>query len=125
MPESHKINYIEMPSQDLAQTKTFFSSVFNWQFVDYGDSYTALEEAGIDGGFYLADTCMRADAGSALVVLYSNQLEETRDAVRAAGGQIIKPIFDFPGGRRFHFTCPSGNEFAVWSEPATGAGHVS
>lgn len=117
MPESHKINYIEMPTPDISVTKRFFSSVFDWQFVDYGDSYVAIQNAGIDGGFFLSKTVMHSDNGSALVVLYSRQLAQTQETVKAAGGRISKPIFDFPGGRRFHFICPAGNEFAVWSEP--------
>lgn len=117
MPESYKINYIEMPTGDLSATKHFFTRVFKWQFVDYGETYAAIQHAGIDGGFFASDVAMQSARGSALVVLYSAQLEQTRDAVTAAGGHITKPIFDFPGGRRFHFTCPAGNEFAVWSEP--------
>ncbi len=116
MPQSHQINYIEMPTRNIANTKTFFSTVFDWQFVDYGGSYVAIQNAGIDGGFYLADLTMKAEAGSALVVLYSDNLEQTLEAVEAAGGRIVKAIYDFPGGRRFHFICPAGNEFAVWSE---------
>jgi len=70
----------------------------------------------MDGGFYKADLTMSAEQGSALVVLYSNDLEKTQAGVEAAGGKITKPIFSFPGGRRFHLSDPNGNEFAVWSE---------
>ena len=116
MSPHHKINYIEFPSSDLTNTKIFFGKVFNWNFVDYGPEYSSIVEAGIDGGFYLSQNKMRTDSGSVLIVLYSENLEETEVKVKEAGGEIIKPIFGFPGGRRFHFTDLNGSEFAVWSE---------
>lgn len=112
----HKINYLEMPAQDLDATKTFFEAVFGWSFQDFGPDYTAFTAQGIDGGFYRVDLAMAQARGSALVVLYSKDLEASVLAVEAAGGQIAQAIFSFPGGRRFHFIEPSGNEFAVWSE---------
>lgn len=118
MKESVKINYVEMPSKDIAATKQFFSAAFGWSFVDYGPDYIAIENAGIDGGFYKSDLHTNADNGSVLVVLYSAALEETLEKVKSCGGQIKKEIYDFPGGRRFHFTDPNGNEYAVWSEPS-------
>jgi len=117
MEKHHNINYIEMPSSDLNATKSFFSEVFNWEFVDYGPEYSSFTAQGIDGGFYLSSNPMQTEVGSALIVLYSNELEQTLASVEAAGGSITKPIFSFPGGRRFHFCEPSGGEFAVWSEP--------
>ena len=111
-----KLNYLEYPARDLAATKAFFTAVFGWSFVDYGPDYTAFAEAGLDGGFYRAALASRSSAGGALAVFYSEALEEVEQRVRAAGGEIVKPIFPFPGGRRFHFCEPSGNEFAVWSE---------
>ena len=116
MSAHHKINYIEFPSSDLTKTKSFFGKVFGWKFVDYGPDYSSIVEAGIDGGFYLSDSVMQTDNGSALIVLYSVNLEETEKNVKEAGGKIIKPIFGFPGGRRFHFADLNGSEFAVWSE---------
>ena len=110
-----KIDYVEFPSTDIARTKAFFSEVFGWSFVDYGPKYTAISEAGIDGGFYLSDLSSRTEKGAALIVFYSVALEETRECVVAAGGSIVEDIFEFPGGRRFHFTEPSGSEFAVWT----------
>lgn len=112
-----KINYLEMPARDLAQTKRFFSTVFGWEFVDYGPEYIGIGNAGLDGGFYQSDKVASTATGSVLVVLYSSELETTLAKVNAAGGQIVQDIFDFPGGRRFHFTDPNGNEFAVWSQP--------
>ena len=111
-----KINYVELPAKDLAGTKAFFESVFGWSFVDYGPEYTAFSDQGLDGGFFKSDLASAAQNGAALIVFYSNQLEDTLAKVEKAGGSIVRPIYSFPGGRRFHFTEPSGNEFAVWSE---------
>ena len=111
-----KINYVELPAKDLAATKAFFGSVFGWSFVDYGPEYTAFENQGLDGGFFKSDLASSSQKGGALVIFYSNQLEATLAKVEKAGGSILRPIFSFPGGRRFHFTEPSGNEFAVWGE---------
>ena len=119
MIEQNKINYVEFPATDLVATKAFFSNVFGWSFIDYGAEYTCFTEQGIDGGFFKSDKQANTENGAALVVLYSAWLEETEKAVVAAGGKIVKPIFPFPGGRRFHFTCPSGNEYGVWSDQDT------
>ena len=111
-----KINYIEMPASDIAATKQFFNDAFGWEYIDYGPDYAAIKNAGIDGGFYSAPLKAQTAQGSVLVVLYSPDLQKSLHAVEQAGGEIIKPIFSFPGGHLFHFTCPSGNEYAVWSE---------
>tara|TARA_B100000446_G_scaffold52004_4_gene48129 strand:- start:24750 stop:25100 length:351 start_codon:yes stop_codon:yes gene_type:complete len=116
MKESGKINYIEIPSLDIVATKAFFGAVFHWTFTDYGPDYVAIDNGGIDGGFYKSDQVASTARGSVLVVLYSSELETSLDKVKAGGGKIIKDIFSFPGGRRFHFSDPSGNEYAVWSE---------
>ena len=113
---TEKINYIELPATDIEGTKRFFAKVFGWEFIDYGPDYTAISGAGLDGGFYRSNLRATTDTGSALVVLYSENLESSLARVENAGGIIIKPIFSFPGGRRFHFSDPSGNEYAVWSE---------
>ena len=94
-------------------TKRFFTQAFGWSFIDHGPDYTAFLKEGVDGGFYRSEQSATPQNGSALVVFYSAKLE-------AAGGVVVKPIFDFPGGRRFHFTDASGNEFAVWSDPVEG-----
>lgn len=117
MKETGKINYVEIPSRDLEITKAFFSSAFGWSFVDYGPDYVAIENAGLDGGFYRSDKVATPESGSVLVVLYSSELEETAKKVTSSGGKVVQDIFNFPGGRRFHFTDPNGNEYAVWSEP--------
>ena len=115
MDKHEKLNYLEYPAKDLSKTKAFFEKVFNWYFTDYGSEYCAFDNQGLEGGFYQSELVSNSDKGAALTVFYSDDLEATLDKVRLAGGVIIKPIFAFPGGRRFHFTEPSGNEFAVWS----------
>ncbi len=117
MKKTGMIDYVEIPSRDLEATRAFFASAFGWFFVDYGPEYVAIENAGMDGGFYRSDSVSSPENGSVLVVLYSSELEETVAKVTAAGGTVVREIFDFPGGRRFHFTDPNGNEYAVWSEP--------
>jgi predicted enzyme related to lactoylglutathione lyase len=117
MKETGKINYVEIPARDLEATKKFFGDAFGWRFIDYGTEYVAIENAGLNGGFFKSDKLATTDAGSVLVVLFSTDLEATREKVELSGGKIVKDIFPFPGGRRFHFTDPNGNEFAIWSEP--------
>lgn len=116
MTKNNKINYIEIPAKNIEATKAFFSEVFGWSFVDYGPDYCSFAAQGVDGGFYKSDLVVATAKGSPLIVLYSNALEISRDKIEQAGGAIIKPIFSFPGGRRFHFSDPNGNEFAVWSQ---------
>lgn len=118
MNQHEKINYVEYAARDLAATQAFFTQAFGWRFTDYGPDYCAFAGAGLDGGFYRAPLAATVTHGSALIVFYSNDLEQTLSKVMAAGGNIIKPIFDFPGGRRFQFLEPSGNEFGVWSDRA-------
>lgn len=115
MDKHEKINYLEFPTSDLVASKNFFSTVFGWTFTDYGPEYTAFDNAGIDGGFFKSDLTVSTNNGSVLIVFYSDVLEQTLEKIKNAGGSIIKPIFEFPGGRRFHFGDPGGNEFAVWS----------
>lgn len=117
MNDNKKINYVEFPARDLKATKKFFREVFAWSFEDFGPEYTAFANEGLDGGFFKSEMRSCSDSGAALIVLYSNALEELQKEVEEAGGTITKPIFSFPGGRRFHFTEPSGNELAVWSDP--------
>lgn len=116
MNEHEKLNYVELPAHNLQATKAFFENVFDWQFVDYGPEYCAFSNQGLDGGFFLSAQASHTDNGAALLVFYSQNLNATLDKVIAAGGHICRDIFSFPGGKRFHFTEPSGNEFAVWSD---------
>lgn len=112
----HSLDYMEWPAADLAATKAFFEQAFGWRFTDYGPDYTAFDRRGVDGGFFRAQAKSSTDSGAALAVLYSEDLEATQTTVERHGGKICKGIFSFPGGRRFHFLEPSGNEFAVWSD---------
>ena len=116
MNDHEKINYIEYPAKNIAATKRFFETAFCWAFVDYGPDYTAFSNQGLDGGFFRSELSSTSEKGAGLTVFYSENLEATEVKVKKAGGVIIKEIFSFPGGRRFHFIEPSGNEFAVWSE---------
>ena len=116
MHENEKINYVEFPTTDIEATKAFFTEAFGWSFVDYGPEYTAFKNEGLDGGFFKSELTATTDNGSALIVFYSKTLENTQSKIEKAGGKIIKPIFSFPGGRRFHFCDPSKNEYAVWSD---------
>ena len=89
---------------------------FDWNFTDYGPDYRSFTDGKLDGGFYKSDLRSSTETGAALVVLYAENLEATKDRVIASGGEIARDIFSFPGGRRFHFTDPNGNELAVWSD---------
>jgi len=117
MSEVTKINYIEFPVTDMAASKKFYSDAFGWEYVDYGPTYSSFTNAGIDGGFDAASFAKPSRNG-ALVVMYAKDIEACLERVTDAGGKIVKPIFDFPGGRRFHFLDPNVNELAVWSEQA-------
>jgi len=114
MSQNEKLNYVEFPAKDIPATKQFFVQAFGWSFEDFGPEYTSFSDQGIDGGFYKSDLTSTSDKGSALLVLLSKNLEFTQSKVASAGAKISKPIFAFPGGRRFHFIEPSGNELAVW-----------
>lgn len=116
MKEHEKLNYVEFAAKDLSATKAFFESVFGWTFTDYGPEYTAFSNQGLDGGFYHSNVRCDVKSGGALLVFYSANIQLTMEKVVDAGGTIVRPIFEFPGGCRFHFQEPSGNEFAVWSE---------
>jgi len=108
-----RVDYIEFPATDIAKTKAFYAGVFGWKFTDYGPDYTSFEDGRLAGGFFTKDA---VTAGGPLVVIYSGDLAGMQTKVQAAGGTIVKEIFSFPGGRRFHFTDPCGNELAVWSD---------
>lgn len=110
---AEQIDYVELPSQDLSGSKAFYASAFGWTFQDFGPSYAGLADAGLDGGI-AADDAVAAPVP--LVILKSDDLEGALERVQAAGGVITAPIFEFPGGRRFHFTDPAGNQLGVWAE---------
>ena len=108
-----RIDYIEFPATDIAKTTAFYTGLFGWKFTDYGPDYTSFEDGRIAGGFFRKDA---VSAGGPLIVIYSADLAGLQAKVQAAGGAIVKEIFPFPGGRRFHFADPSGNELAIWSD---------
>ena len=100
----------------LFRSKVFFRAVFGWSFEDYGPEYTAFSNEGLDGGFFKSNLSASTESGSALIVFYSEDLKKTQAKIEDAGGLILRPIFAFPGGSRFHFADPNGNEYAVWSD---------
>ncbi len=112
----HKINYIEFSTSDVARTKKFYSAVFGWGFQDWGPDYVSFVGVGIDGGFRKDEAHAGVGKSAPLVILYSANLKATEAAILAAGGTIVVPTFEFPGGRRFHFSDGAGNVLGVWSE---------
>lgn len=116
MPSDQKIDYLELPARDFDAVQEFYATTFNWSFTDYGAEYRAFSDGKIDGGFYKSELRSSTHNGAALIVLYALDLERTLDTVKASGGSVVKDIFSFPGGRRFHFADPNGNELAVWSD---------
>jgi uncharacterized protein len=114
----HKINYVEFSATDVIKAKEFYGVVFGWKFQDWGPEYVSFDKeiAGIGGGFRLAMPDEVAGGCAPLIVLYSRDLKATEDAIVSAGGKIVVPTFEFPGGRRFHFSDGVGNVLAVWSE---------
>ena len=110
---SNHISYVEFKAKDLEAIEQFYTEAFGWQFTSYGPTYISFSESGIAGGFELTNEEV---INSVLVVLYHSDLEGIKDKVKACGGAIVKDIFSFPGGRRFEFLDPSGNQLAIWSE---------
>ena len=110
----HAIDYIEFAVTDLAKAKSFYSQAFNWKFNDYGPEYAGIQKPGGEIGGLRLDK--KVSGGGPLVILFSNDLEKSVVQVKEAGGKILSGPYEFPGGRRFHFADPSGNELAVWSE---------
>ena len=108
-----RIDYIEFPATDIQATKRFYEQAFGWEFTDYGPDYTSFADGRLTGGLRKVDS---HPTGGPLVVIYAVDLAQAQRAVIKAGGTIVRDPFEFPGGRRFHFTDPSRNELAVWSE---------
>jgi len=111
-PNNH-INYIELFARDLTVIKKFYHSCFGWDFTDYGEKYTSFSNSGINGGFELADDIK---IGGTLLVIHHSNLDLVQNKIKENGGKIVVDTFSFPGGQRFQFTDPSGNELAVWTE---------
>ena len=104
------IAYIELPSKNVAADKQFYGSLFGWNFEDFGPDYAAFHNAGIEGGFNGSN---EGRTKAPLVVLNTDDIEGMATRIADGGGKITAPIFAYPGGRRFHFTDPSGHELAV------------
>jgi uncharacterized protein len=113
MNKHNTINYIELPAKDLDAIKNFYTKAFGWKFTDYGPDYTAFNDGVMDGGFTKGS--VSGDTGP-LVILYSENLEESLDTIKSCGATITKDIFEFPGGRRLQFLDPAGNELAIWTD---------
>lgn len=112
-PPDRCINYIEFNVSDIARSKQFYGEAFGWTFTDYGPDYCEFNDGHMKGGF---DATGPVTPGGPLVVLYAQDLAQLKARIEAAGGRIAKPIFQFPGGSRFHFIDPDGYELAVWSK---------
>ena len=112
-PKDNHINYVEFKAKDLEKIKAFYTASFDWAFTDYGPEYIAFSNSGLEGGFEQSEA---EPVNGALVILYHRDLDLVKDRIVKAGGTITKDIYSFPGGRRFHFADPSGNELAVWSD---------
>ena len=115
-PKDKRVDYVEIPSRNLGLTKGFFESLFGWRFTDYGPDYTSFDDGRLNGGFYSSSEISLVSRGSALIIFYTPELEQSRDRVLVLGAVITKDIFSFPGGRRFQFTEAGGSEFAIWSD---------
>lgn len=111
--KDNHINYVEFKAKDLEEIKTFYTAAFDWEFMDYGPGYVAFSGGGLDGGFEKSDSEV---VNGALIILYHQNLESIKTRIIQAKGRISKDIFAFPGGKRFHFLDPAGNELAVWSD---------
>lgn len=116
MQQDQKIDYVEFPAADFDAIQAFYEKAFGWEFTDYGPEYRAFSDGQLNGGFRQADLKSTTKSGGALVILYAKNLVATRDRVVSSGGEIIEAIFSFPGGKRFQFADPNGNELAVWSD---------
>lgn len=116
-PTHHAIDYVELPVTDLDETRAFYAAAFGWTFNDYGPSYAGIRSPSGDGevGGLNAAPGVAARGAGPLVILYSDDLDATVTAVEAAGGRLVNAPAVFPGGRRFTFTDPSGNELGVWA----------
>ena len=113
---NHRIDYVEFAAGDLAAAKAFYTAAFGWSFTDYGPDYTSFTDGRLNGGFYSAADVSAASRPNPIIVLFAANLEDAEARVLRAGGKIVRPAFEFPGGRRFQFTDPNGLELSVWSD---------
>lgn len=119
----HRLDYIEFATRDVTAAKHFYSAAFGWTFTDYGPDYTSFTDGRLAGGFYSAPDA--PTKMNPMAVIFAQNLEETEARVVRAGGRIVKPSFEFPGGRRFHFTDPTGLELSVWSDVRTDGSKIA
>jgi len=110
--QDRRIDYVELNVADISRSKAFYGEAFGWTFVDYGPDYCEFSDGHMKGGF---DATGKVETGGPLVILYGDDLKAIQSAIENAGGKIVKPVFEFPGGKRFHFTDPDGYELAVWT----------
>ena len=115
-PKPNAVDYVEIPSRDVAKSKAFFTALFGLKFTDYGPDYVSFEDGRLSGGFYTADKVSSVASGAAIIIFYTEHLEGLRERASALGATITRDIFSFPGGRRFHFAEPGGSEFSIWSD---------
>jgi predicted enzyme related to lactoylglutathione lyase len=116
MTPENMIDYVEIPARDPARAQAFFTALFGWKFQDYGPDYCSFNDGRLAGGFRRADVSAAAENGSPLIVFYKEDLGAACARVTELGGTVTRDIFPFPGGKRFHFTDPNGNEYAIWSD---------
>lgn len=113
MNEECRIDYIEIPVTDLEKTREFFSKLFGWSFQEWGPDYFSFNDGRLECGLRRAEQA--APATGVLLIFFSKNLERDLGRVKELGATISQDIFEFPGGRRFHFVDPAGTEFAIWS----------
>ena len=109
-----RLDYVEFATRDVAAASKFYTAAFGWKFTDYGPDYSSFADGRLAGGFYTAPDA--PTKMNPMAVIFAVNLEDAEARVKKAGGKIVKPSFEFPGGRRFHFTEPSGLELSVWSD---------
>ncbi|GLQ54017.1 VOC family protein [Devosia nitrariae] len=114
MSNDQRIDYIELNVADIARSRQFYGDAFGWAFTDYGPDYCEFRDGRLSGGFTTLGEVR--SGGGPLVILYAGDLTATLARVKAAGGTIVRPIYTFPGGQRFHFADPDGYELAVYTE---------
>jgi predicted enzyme related to lactoylglutathione lyase len=112
----NQIDYVELPANDLDAVESFYSKTFGWEFTDWGSQYRSFSDGALEGGFRKDTETSHTSTGGTLLVLYAENLEATLANVVAHGGRISVDIASFPGGRRFQFLDPHGNELGVWSD---------
>ena len=111
---NHRLDYVEFATRDVAAAQKFYTTVFGWKFTEYGPDYTSFSDGRLAGGFFTAAGA--PPKTNPMVIIFATNLEEAEQRVVRAGGKIVKPSFEFPGGRRFEFADPSGLELAVWCD---------